>query len=151
MKKQGIKVSDGASLLWADFIIYQTTMMVYVSILFLLRFAYYSAQSAWFNIILLGYIVNAVVVVALYTIALFPNLYIKLSRILVQLLTKLHILKNPEKTLDSWTLQVTSFTREIKVLAKDKKVFSLCMYKCCTFITLLFFTFCDCTSLAYST
>ena len=42
MKKQGIKVSDGASLLWADFIIYQTTMMVYVSILFLLRFAYYS-------------------------------------------------------------------------------------------------------------
>ena len=38
MKKQGIKVSDGASLLWADFIIYQTTMMVYVSILFLLRF-----------------------------------------------------------------------------------------------------------------
>lgn len=61
-----------------------------------LRFAYYSAQSAWFNIILLGYIVNAVVVVALYTIALFPNLYIKLSRILVQLLTKLHILKNPE-------------------------------------------------------
>ncbi len=55
----------------ADFIIYQTTMMIYVSILFLLRFAYYSAQSAWFNIILLGYIINAVVVVALYTIALF--------------------------------------------------------------------------------
>lgn len=34
MKKQGIKVSDGASLLWADFIIYQTTMMIYVSIRF---------------------------------------------------------------------------------------------------------------------
>lgn len=116
-------MSDGASLLWADFIIYQTTMMVYVSILFLLRFAYYSAQSAWFNIILLGYIINAIVVIALYTIALFPNIYIKLSRSLVKILSKIHILKNPEKTLDSWTLQVTSFTREIKVLAKDKKVF----------------------------
>ena len=127
MKKQGIKVSDGASLLWADFIIYQTTMMIYVSILFLLRFAYYSAQSAWFNIILLGYIINAVVVVALYTIALFPSIYIKLSRTLVKALSKLHILKNPEKTLDSWTLQVTSFTREIKVLAKDKKSIFLCV------------------------
>ena len=127
MKKQGIKVSDGASLLWADFIIYQTTMMIYVSILFLLRFAYYSAQSAWFNIILLGYIINAVVVVALYTIALFPSIYIKLSRTLVKALSKLHILKNPEKTLDSWTLQVTSFTREIKVLAKDKKSILLCV------------------------
>ena len=54
-----MKVSDAASLLWADFIIYQTTMMIYVTILFLLRFGYYSAQSAWFNVILLGYAVNA--------------------------------------------------------------------------------------------
>lgn len=128
MKKQGIKISDGASLLWADFIIYQTTMMVYVTILFILRFGYYSAQSAWFNIILLGYIINAVVVVALYTIAIFPNVYIRLSRVLVKILAKIHILKNPEKTLDSWTLQVTSFTKEIKNLSKDKKSIVLCVF-----------------------
>ena len=29
--------------------------------------------------------------------------------------------------MDSWTLQVTSFTREIKVLAKDKKSIFLCV------------------------
>ena len=45
LKKQGIKISDGASLLWADFIVYQTTMMVYVTVLFLLNFGYYSAHS----------------------------------------------------------------------------------------------------------
>lgn len=79
------------------------------SICFSCVLLYYSAQRHWFNIILLGYIINAVVVVALYTIALFPSIYIKLSRILVKVLTKLHILKNPEKTLDSWTLQVHEF------------------------------------------
>lgn len=126
MKKQGIKVSDGASLLWADFIIYQTTMMVYVTILFLLKFAYYSAQSAWFNIILLGYLVNAIVILALYTIALFPKVYIRLSRVLVKVLGRIHILKNPEKTLESWTVQMTSFTTEIKALSKDKKSIVLC-------------------------
>lgn len=126
MKKQGIKVSDGASLLWADFIIYQTTMMVYVTILFLLKFSYYSAQSGWFNIILIGYIVNAIVILALYTMALFPKLYIRLSGYLVKILAKIKILKNPEKTLESWTLQMTSFTSEIKVLSKDIKSIILC-------------------------
>lgn len=127
MKKQGIKVSDGASLLWADFIIYQTTMMIYVTILFLLKFGYYSAQSAWFNIILLGYFVNAIVIVALYTMALFPNVYIKLSRKLASFLCKLHILKNPEKTIESWNVQVTGFTHEIKRLSKDKRSIVICV------------------------
>ena len=99
----------------------------------------------------MGYIVNAVVVVALYTIALFPNLYIKLSRILVQVLTKLRILKNPEKTLDSWTLQVTSFTREIKVLAKDKKSIFLCVCINIVRLSLYYSLPFGCASLAYST
>lgn len=127
MKKQGIKVSDGASLLWADFIIYQTTMMIYVTILFVLKFGYYSAQSAWFNIILLGYVINAIVIVALYTIALFPNVYVKLSGKLVHILGKIHVLKNPEKTLDSWTLSMQSFTGEIKHLSQDKKSIVICV------------------------
>lgn len=134
MKKQGIKVSDGASLLWADFIIYQTTMMVYVTILFLLKYAYYSAQSAWFNIILLGYGINAVVIIALYTMALFPKVYIRLSGFLVKVLGKVHILKNPEKTLNTWTLQMTSFTSEIKQLSKDKGRIIVCV--CINFIRL---------------
>ncbi len=128
MKKQGIKVSDGASILWADFIIYQTTMMVYVTILFVLRFGYYSAQSAWFNVILIGYAINAIVIVALYTIALFPNVYVKLSGALARILGRIHVLKNPEKTLDSWTLSMQSFTGEIKSLSRDKKSIVICVF-----------------------
>lgn len=138
MKKQGIKVSDGASLLWADFIIYQTTMMIYVSILFLLRFSYYSAQSGWFMIILFGYLINAVVILALYTMALFPKVYIRLSRTLVKILAKIKIVKNPEKTLDSWTLQMTSFTTEIRNISKDKKSILACSLVNVVRLTLLY-------------
>lgn len=138
MKKQGIKVSDGASLLWADFIIYQTTMMIYVTIMFLLKFSYYSQQSGWFNIILLGYMVNAVVILALYTMALFPNVYIKLSGIAANFLGKVHLVKDPQKTLDSWTLQVKSFTGEIKNLTKDKKTIVICALINVVRLTLLY-------------
>ena len=122
MKKQGIKVSDGASILWADFIVYQTTMMIYVTILFLLRFSYYSAQNAWFNLILLGYLINVVVICALYTMALFPKVYIRLSGVIVNLLARIHLVKNREETLANWNLQLASFTTEIKKLTKDKRL-----------------------------
>ena len=122
MKKQGIKVSDGASVLWADFIIYQTTMMLYVTVLFLLRFSYYSAQNAWFNLILLGYLLNVLVICTLYTMALFPNLYVRLSSIVVNLLARIHLVKDREQTLANWNLQLSSFTTEIKKLTKDKKL-----------------------------
>lgn len=126
LKKQGISYADGASLLWADFIIYQTTMMVYVTILFLLKFSYYSAQSAWFSIILAGYVVNVIVILFLYTMALFPTVYISLAHKLAALLSHFKFIKNPQHMIESWTVQMTSFTREIKKLSKDKMVILKC-------------------------
>ncbi|MEG0823893.1 MAG: lysylphosphatidylglycerol synthase transmembrane domain-containing protein, partial [Erysipelotrichaceae bacterium] len=72
-KKQGIKISDGASILWIDFIIYQSVMMLYVSILMLLRFTYYyNMSSPFFILVLLGFIVNGIIIAALWTMAKFP-------------------------------------------------------------------------------
>lgn len=126
LRKQGVDYADGASLLWADFIIYQTTMMVYVTILFLMKFAYYSAQSGWFAIILAGYAVNVVVILFLYTMALFPTVYISLAHKLAGLLSHFKFIKNPKHMVESWTIQMTSFTREIKKLSKDRKIIIQC-------------------------
>ena len=122
-KKQGIKYSDGASILWADFIVYQTTMMVYVTILFLLRYTHYmTIIGPAFLGILIGYIVNVCVISILWTMALFPRVYVKLSGHAVTLLAKLHIVKNKEKTLAAWTIQVEGFTKEIKEMKHEKKI-----------------------------
>lgn len=126
LKKQGIDYADGASLLWADFIIYQTTMMVYVTILFLTKYAYYSTQSAWFFIVLAGYVVNVLVILALYTLAIFPKVYIALAKMAAGWLSRLKFVKNPAQMVESWTVQMTSFTREIKKLSKDRKMIIQC-------------------------
>ena len=123
MKKQGIKMSDGASLLWADFIIYQTTMMVYVTILFFTCFAqFYGENSLFFTLVLVGYGINACIISALWTMALFPKVYVKISKVAVSLLSKLHIVKNKERTLKAWTIQLEAFTKEIKRLKRDRKL-----------------------------
>lgn len=122
-KKQGIKYSDGASILWADFIVYQSTMMCYVTVLFVLRYTHYMNMiGTWFLAIFVGYIINVFVIGVLWTMALFPKVYVKLSHLFVHLLAKCHIVKNKEKTLAAWTIQVEGFTSEIKHLKHERKL-----------------------------
>ena len=123
LKKQGIKYSDGASILWADFIVYQTTMMLYVTVLFFLRSSHFmNLVGPWFYVIIIGYIINIVVIFVLWTVALFPKVYMRCSQWLVKLLGKFSFLKNKEKLLDSWNVQVESFVKEIKTLKHEKRI-----------------------------
>lgn len=122
-KKQGIKLSDAASLLWADFIVYQSTMMVYVSLLFLLRYTHYMALiGPFFLMILVGYIINLGVIGVLWTMALFPKIYQTFSSLAVKLLAKVRIVKDKDKTLNAWSHQLQAFTKEIQKLKNDKKL-----------------------------
>lgn len=127
MKHQGIKLSDGASILWIDFIIYQSVMVVYSTVLMFLRFNYYyTEQSSFFLLVLIGYVVNSAVIVLLFTMAFFPKLYERLSKRIVHLLAKVHIVKNPEATIASWTMQLQAFTKEIKKIKHMKKMIFKC-------------------------
>lgn len=122
LKKQGLSYSDGASLLWADFIIYQTVMMIYVTILFALRYSHYANLNAWFWIVFAGYLVNVVVILGLYTMALFPKVYIWLSGKVPPILAKIHLCKDPEHQSQAWIEQVTGFTTQIRDLSHNKMI-----------------------------
>ena len=140
LRKQGISYGDGVSILWADFIIYQTSLMIYVTLLFILRFRHYTDLSAWGWIVGAGYLINLAVVVGLYTIALFPAFYTKLFDGLGNLLEKLHLLKNSAKTMENWKKQVSHFTYEVEKLSKDKvlilKVFAINMVRLTLYFSL---------------
>lgn len=127
LKKQGISYSDGASLLWADFIIYQTTMMIYVTILFALRFTHYVNLSAWFWIVFAGYLMNVVVIVILYTIAIFPVFYLRLIDKLLNVVSRFKFFKKREAALVKTKDTITRFTKEIKHLLQDRVLIVKCM------------------------
>ncbi len=122
LKKQGISYSDGASLLWADFVIYQTTLMIYVTILFAARFNHYVNLNGWIWIVAAGYLVNLVVIVALYTVALFPNFYTRLFEKVFHYLGRIKFFQRFEKKAENWVRQIASFTQQTKVLSQNKKL-----------------------------
>lgn len=128
MKNQGIKLSDGASILWIDFIIYQSVMVAYTSILMLLRFNYYYTEhSQFFLLVLIGYVINSAVIVFLFTMALFPKVYEKLSDFVLHFLGKVKIVKNPAYIISTWNMQLQSFTAEIKKIRHMKKMIIKCI------------------------
>ncbi|MDF9824002.1 uncharacterized protein (TIRG00374 family) [Breznakia sp. PF5-3] len=128
MKQQGIKISNGASILWIDFIIYQSVMVAYSTILMILKFSYYYTEhSSFFLLVLIGYVVNSMVILLLYTMAKFPKIYKRLSSWVVKLLARLKVVKDPVATITKWNLQLESFTNEIQSIKQHKGMVVKCI------------------------
>mgnify|MGYP002546796884 CR=1 FL=1 len=122
-RKLAIPYQDIASILWKDFFLYQSTVLLYVLILLLIRFSYaISHLQIYFFLVIIGFLINASVIVMLWTMARFPTLYVNITTKLVSVLYKLHIVKNKDETLQKWQSQVLYFNEEIKQLKKQKRL-----------------------------
>lgn len=122
-RKLHLQYSDIASILWKDFFLYQSTVLVYVSVLLLLRFTYAIKHfQFYFFLVLLGFAINASVILILWTMARFPRLYVKISRGIVTIGYRFHIVKNKAYTLEKWQGQILYFNEEIKKLKQDGRM-----------------------------
>lgn len=122
-RKQGIPISNSVGVLWLDFIVYQTTMSIYVFILLLLRFNYYYTNySQFFLIVIFGFMVSSAIIVFLWLLAISKRFYTWLTTTGIQIGAKLHIVKDKEKTLANLDKQLDAFSKEIVVLRTHRKM-----------------------------
>ena len=125
-RKQGIPVSSSVGVLWLDFIVYQSTMCMFVFLLLVLKFHYfYSKYSQFFLIVIFGFIVGAGVIVFLWLLAISPKFYIWLTTTGINIGCRLHIIKDRQKTLANLNTQLTQFAKEIVVLRTHRKMIAL--------------------------
>lgn len=121
-KKQGVGVTDSASILWMDFIIYQSTMVASVLLLLVFRFSYfYKHYSQFFLLVLIGFAVNSAIIIGLWALATFPQVYTWISTKGIEIGAKLHIIKNKDKTLKNLDVQLVRFASETKKLKAHKE------------------------------
>lgn len=121
-KKQGVGVTDSASILWMDFIIYQSTMVASVLLLLVFRFTYfYKHYSQFFLLVLIGFAVNSAIIIGLWALATFPQVYTWISTKGIEIGAKLHIIKNKDKTLKNLDVQLVRFASETKKLKAHKE------------------------------
>ncbi|MGX8835239.1 lysylphosphatidylglycerol synthase transmembrane domain-containing protein [Amedibacillus sp. YH-ame6] len=121
--KKHVSYRDIASILWKDFFVYQSVVVLFALVLLLVFMPFcFEMFPQWIWLVYLGLIIDASVIVILWTMSHFPALYAKISSIFVNLLHRMHIVKNKNATLEKWNYQVHYFADEVKSLKKDKKL-----------------------------
>lgn len=122
-KKQGIPISHSVGILWLDFIVYQSTMTLYVLLLLILRFSYfYTNYSQFFLVVLLGFAVSSGIIVFLWLLAKSPRFYNWLTTTGINIGVKLRLIRDREKTVENLNHQLEAFSHEIVVLVLHKKM-----------------------------
>lgn len=122
-RKLAIPYQDIASILWKEFFLYQIVVVGYACILIFTHISFSIEHfSAYFLLVMIGLLINASVILILWTMSHFPKLYTKISSIVVNLAHRLHIVKKKEETLEKWNTQVRYFSKEINKLKQDKKL-----------------------------
>lgn len=122
-RKQGIPVSNSIGVLWLDFIVYQSTMCLFVLFLIIIRFPYfYNNYSQFFLIVIAGFLVGAAIIVFLWILAVSPRFYNWLTTTGINIGCKLHIIKDKQATLSKLNTSLEQFSKEIVVLRTHKKL-----------------------------
>ncbi len=122
-RKQGVPISSSASVLWMDFIIYQSTMVVTVFFLVLLRLPmFYSKYSSFFIIVAFAFVVNAAVILGLWALVRFPKFYTWLMTKGIEIGHKMKLVKDKEKTLDGLKKQLDRFAGEVDTIREHKEM-----------------------------
>lgn len=119
--KLNLNFTDIASILWKDFFLYQSVVVVFAGLLVLTNLPYTFHTFPTFSwLILLGLAINGSVIFFLLTMSMFPKLYAKITSWIILFLNKIHIVKNKDLTIKKLDAQVHYFTKEINALRSDK-------------------------------
>lgn len=127
--KQGIPLSSAASILWSDFFMYQVTMVTFVFSLIVLRFRmFYQNYSQFFLVVIVGFLINAAVIVGLLALVKIPKFYYWVSTKGIEIAKKLRLIKDVEKAKERIANSVNQFAEESQNLAKHPKLVAILFF-----------------------
>ena len=133
LKRQGIEISNAASIMVMWFILYQSNLIVFDILAILVEWnkvmSLSSFEFAWgdFHItllplIIIGFIINLSALGLLTLMAYSHRFHNFVMHYMVNFLAKLHIIKNPDKSRENLRVQVENFKIELRRLQSNVPV-----------------------------
>ena len=123
MMQQGVPLGSSASVLLSKFIIYQLTLTIYSLIVLVVQLKFFVVKIkglAYISII--GFSVNLAVVIVLIMASIMKQTTKRIGFWIVNLLNKMHIIKNPNQNKKKLIKQVELFNRNINEMKKNKSL-----------------------------
>ncbi len=104
LKKHGLRVLEGTNVIVQNFVIFQTSLTIYSVITLILNsiFKFFTPDSFLFNMTILGFIVNVVILLFALFLSISKNVNKKIVKFIINVGTKLKLIKNREKQYEKW-------------------------------------------------
>lgn len=125
LKKDGIRIPEGTNIIVQNFILYQIAL-VFLGIVALTTnyfCHFYKEIDLLKNLVTFGFAMNFLVIVGLFVISFAKNFNKRLTRFVIDLLTKLKIVKDPDAKKKEWEAYINRFHKGAKILVSDKVYF----------------------------
>ena len=121
--KQGIKGTNVASILTMNFLIYQFAITIYSGVMIFIGYPYVKdipiellGNIKIFPLSLIGFGINILFLFLILLLAYWRQLHRLVLNTGINVLSKLHIIKDPEYKRKKWTLQLATYRIELKRL-----------------------------------
>ena len=140
LTKQGIDPGVASSCLIQKFLVYQTTITIYSFIAMLCNFNlfYGELKNLMLTLAFVGFSLHVIVVMLIYIFSFNKKLASFITNFFFKLLTKIKIIKDPEKQLDKFKKQLDFFHESNSKLYKNKKLLILSFVLTALQLTFLF-------------
>ena len=123
MTRQGVSSGTALSVLVRKFLIYQTTITVYSLVVIVVKYSFFQSQIQNFMALaFIGFLAQAAIVVVLLLFAKSPKFTTKLIHGVVWVLTKCHIVKNPQAAKDSVRNQLEFYLKSNRTMHGNRKM-----------------------------
>lgn len=125
LNKSGVKLTDSTNIIIQNFIVYQIPLVCLgVFAIISNQFCHFFKEVNFLKyLVTLGFIINTLVIVGLFIIAFAKKINKKIMHIIVHILGKCHILKNPDQRQQEFEEYINRFHAGAKLLFKNRKQF----------------------------
>ena len=125
LTEHDIKASKAATITIQSFIFYQIALVIFgiLAVTYNAIFTIFPKSSFLRELTLLGFLINTLVVVALFIITFSRKLTKKISNFIINILVKIKVIKNKEEAKEKWNEKLNEFHTSAKDLRKRRKLF----------------------------
>lgn len=122
LNKNGINYNDSTNIVMQEFIIYQLSLVTLgiVALIYNNIFNLFLDIKILETLVALGFIINLFVIVSLFMLAYYKKLDEVLIKIVINLLSKFHLIKNKELLIQKWNNHIEKFNKGARKLTENK-------------------------------
>lgn len=125
LKKDGIKVTSGTTIIVEHFIIFQTSIVIMAVISIIINSIFNFAKSDGFltTLTILGLALNILLLAIAYILSINKNTNKKIITLIIKLLYKLKIIKSKDELIEKWENACNEYYEGFLRLRNNKKLF----------------------------